>query len=44
MIVKINQGLDKIDKFRIENFKLKQQIACEKKRYLDLRNSYIELK
>jgi hypothetical protein len=41
LLVKINRGLEAIDKFRLENFDLKKQIAYDKKKYLDLKNAYI---
>ena len=33
-----------IDKLRVENFQLKKQIAFDKKKYLDLKNAFIELR
>ena len=44
LMTKIQYGLEKIDKLRLENFNLKKQIAYDKKKYLDLKNAYLELK
>ncbi len=43
MIEKINKGLAIIDKYRIENFNLKKQLALDKKKYIDLKNAFIDL-
>ena len=44
LFTKINQGLQAIDKVRIENFDLKKQIAYDKKKYIDLKNAFLELR
>jgi len=36
--------LKRLDGLMKENFKLKRELACEKKRYLDLTNAFVELK
>lgn len=36
--------MQRIDEILRENFKLKQEIACEKKRYLDLMNAFLEVR
>lgn len=43
-MIKINQGLQTIDQLRFENFNLKKQIAYDKKKYIDLKNAFLELK
>jgi len=44
MVTKINNGLQVIDKLRLENFNLKKQIAYDKKKYIDLKNAFLELR
>lgn len=41
---KIEAKLKKLDDLLKENFKLKREIACEKKRYLDLMNAFVEMR
>lgn len=33
-----------IDKVRVENFDLKKQIAYDKKKYMDLKSAFLELR
>jgi BMFP domain-containing protein YqiC len=40
----ITQTLQRMDDVLRENFKLKQEIACEKKRYVDLMNAFLEVR
>ena len=36
--------LDRLDEILRDNFRLKQEIACEKKRYVDLMNAFLEVR
>lgn len=40
----IKLTLQRLDEILRDNFKLKQEIACEKKRYVDLMNAFLELR
>ena len=40
----ITLTLQRMDDILRENFKLKQEIACEKKRYVDLMNACLEVR
>lgn len=44
IMIKINQGLETIDRLRLENFNLKKQIAYDKKRNMDLKKAFMEMK
>ena len=44
MVTKINNGFKTIDKLRLDNFNLKKQIAFDKKKYIDLKNAFLELR
>jgi chromosome segregation ATPase len=41
---RINNGLQKIEKLRLENFNLKKQVAYDQKKYTDLKNAFVELR
>ena len=43
-MIRINKGLEHIDRVRIENFDLKKQLAYDKKKYIDLKNAFLELR
>lgn len=40
----IRGHLDKFDDYLTENFQLKRELACEKKRYVDLWNAFVEMR
>ena len=40
----IQKSLGKFDDLLLENFKLKKELACEKRRYLDLMEAFVELR
>lgn len=40
----VAQTLQRMEDVLRENFKLKQEIACEKKRYVDLMNAFLEVR
>ena len=40
----IKRTCEKFDDFLKENFKLKKEIACEKKRYIDLMEAFVEMR
>jgi len=40
----VAQTLKSVHDILRENFKLKQEIACEKKRYVDLMNAFLEVR
>ena len=40
----LNSTLQRLDDILRYNFKLKQEIACEKKRYVDLMNAFLEVR
>lgn len=44
ILTRINKGLETIDRLRQENFNLKKQIAFDKKKQVDLRQAYMDLK
>lgn len=41
-MTKLNNGLKTIDRLRLDNFNLKKLIAFEKKKYIDLKNAFLE--
>lgn len=44
LMVKVNQGLQQLEFVRLENFNLKKMIAFDRKKYLDLKTAFMELK
>lgn len=44
LVQEIKKSLKKFDEMLEENFKLKKEIACEKKRYIDLMEAFVELR
>jgi hypothetical protein len=44
VLTNISKGMKVIDKLRLDNFNLKKQIAYDKKKYIDLKNAFLELR
>lgn len=43
-MAQVSKSMKVIDKLRLDNFNLKKQIAFDKKKYIDLKNAFIELR